>query len=70
MGDEDAAEVFVQPQLKVLQVGLGRERRDVELLERFVMPSAWVREKPRCSSFLMMLFVSTTSVCIWRQSTI
>ena len=29
-----------------------------------VMPSAWVREKPRCSSFLTMPFVSITSVCI------
>ena len=35
VGDEDAAEVFVKPKLEVLQVGLVREGRDVELFERF-----------------------------------
>ena len=33
VGDEDAAEVCVEPQLEILEVCFGRERRDVELLQ-------------------------------------
>jgi len=38
-------------------------------LSASVMPSACAREKPRCSSFLITLLVSTTKLCIDCQST-
>ena len=38
-------------------------------LRASVMPSACAREKPRCSSFLMTLLVSSSNVCINRQCT-
>ena len=70
VGDKDASEEFVESDFEVLEIGFVARLEASSSLSASVMPSASVREKPRCSSFLTTPAVSTTKVCIDRQCTI
>ena len=58
-----------EPQLEILEIGLGREGRDVELLQRFGVFGLRAR-KATLLQLLDDAIVPITSVCICPQSTI
>ena len=70
LGEKHPSNPLDEPELEIFEIGFRGQGGDVQFFQGLRNPFGLGAEKPRCSSFLTMPFVSMTSVCIDGQCSI